>query len=77
MPYDHNILYAETTCGNTQTFGKKKYTLILKGGYLDFSHLTEFKKKKYVRKQYKPSKNKNKEITKKKRKMMGVPLKAS
>ena len=40
-----------------------------KGGYLDFSHLTELKNvyitEIYMRKQYKSSKIKNKEITKK------------
>ena len=50
------------------------------GGYFDFSHLTELKNiyvtEIYIRKQYKSSKIKNKEITKKKIFfLMGVPLK--
>ena len=50
-----------------------------KGGYLDFLHLTELKKKMYMyhwnlRKQYKSSKIKHKKITNKQI-LMGVPLK--
>ena len=51
-----------------------------KGGYLDFSHLTELKKKIhiteiYVKKQYKSSRIKNHKIRKKKIFFYGVPLK--
>ena len=45
-----------------------KLCLTLKGGYLDFSHLTELENmyinEIYMRKQYKSSKIKNKKITK-------------
>ena len=49
--------------------------LSLKGGYLDFSHLTELRKvyitEIYMKKQYKSSRIKNHKITKKK--LMGFP----
>ena len=49
---------------------------LLKGGYLDFSHLTELKyiyiTEIYMKKQYKSSRIKNHKITKK---IDGVPLK--
>ena len=49
--------------------------MVVKGGYLDFSHLTELKyiysTEIYMRKQYKSSKIKNKKIQKKKKKNDG------
>ena len=50
----------------------------IKGGYLDFSHLTELKTEYiteiYMKKQYKSSRIKNKKLTKKKKKLlMGFP----
>ena len=62
------------------SFGSEKNRdkTALKGGYLDFSHLTELKKKYiteiYMKKQYKPSMIKNLKITEKKI-FNGVPLK--
>ena len=51
----------------------------LKGGYLDFSHLTELKNiyitEIYMKKQHKSLRIKNKQNFKKKKKMMEVPLK--
>ena len=53
--------------------------LLLKGGYLDFSHLTELIyiniTEIYMRKQYKSSKIKNKKKITKTFVLMGVPLK--
>ena len=52
---------------------------MVKGGYLDFSHLTESKNiyitEIYVKKQYKSSRIKNPKFTKKKKFFDGVPLK--
>ena len=50
---------------------------ILKGGYFDFSHLTELKNiyitEIYMKKQYKSSIIKNHKITNKKKNLMGFP----
>ena len=48
-------------------FSNGYFIRVIKGGYLDFSHLTELKNiyitEIYMRKQYKTSKFKNKKIT--------------
>ena len=58
--------------------GSALYVSYLKGGYLDFSHLTEMKNiymtEIYMKKQYKSSITKNKKI-KKKTFFDGIPLK--